>query len=228
MAYVFPPQPQPAVPVLGCDELFPVRRIFCVGQNYAAHAREMGGDPARQPPCFFTKPTDSIVAGGGAVPYPPGTANLHHEIELVIALGRGGSNLESNQALDYIFGYAAGLDLTRRDLQSTAKAAGQPWDMAKGFDNSAPLSAISPAAGTIHPVKGGIWLTVNGKLRQNGDIADMIWTIPEIIAHLSRLVTLAAGDLIFTGTPSGVGAVVIGDRIEGVIDGVGTISVTIV
>jgi len=227
MAYVFPPPAPPAVPVAGSGALFPVRRIFCVGQNYAAHAREMGTDPERQPPCFFTKPADVVVADGAAVPYPPATANLHYEIELVVALASGGRDIAAADALGHVFGYAAGIDLTRRDLQAAAKKAGLPWDMAKGFDQSAPVGAIRPAAEIGHPKAGAIRLSVNGAVRQDSDIANMIWPVAEVIAHLSKLVTLAAGDLIFTGTPEGVGAVVAGDRLDGAIEGIGTISVSL-
>ena len=225
MAYVFPIWQQPSVPVAGSGTLFPVRRIFCVGRNYAAHAREMGSDPAREPPFFFTKPADAIVASGSAVPYPPATTNLHHEIELVVAIGQGGANIDSGQALNHVFGYAAGIDLTRRDLQNTAKAVGQPWDMSKGFDHSAPIGTIRPATEIGHPKQAGIRLSVNGALRQNGNIADLIWSVPETIATLSRLVTLAAGDLIYTGTPEGVGPLKAGDQVAGEIDGIGTVTI---
>ena len=227
MITVFPPAPQPVVPVAGTDAVFPVRRIFCVGQNYAAHAREMGTDPTRSEPVFFTKPGDAVVTGGGGVPYPPQTANLHYEIEMVVALGGGGADIPVAGALDHVFGYAAGIDLTRRDLQAAAKKAGQPWDMAKGFDRSAPLGVIAPASVIGHPAKGGIRLAVNGALRQNSDLSDMIWSVAEIIARLSRFVELRAGDLIFTGTPEGVGPIQHGDTLEGGIDGVGTVSVTV-
>jgi len=181
MTYVFPIWQQPSVPVAGSPALFPVRRIFCVGRNYAAHAREMGSDPDREPPFFFTKPADAIVASGSAVPYPPATANLHHEIELVVAIGQGGANIEAGQALGHVFGYAAGIDLTRRDLQNAAKAVGQPWDMSKGFDQSAPIGTIRPATEIGHPGQAGIRLSVNGVLRQHGNIADLIWSVPETI-----------------------------------------------
>ncbi len=207
--------------------MFPVRRIFCVGQNYAAHAREMGSDPSRQPPCFFTKPADAVVTGGGTVPYPPATANLHHEIELVVALGSGGAAIEPAAALTCVFGYAAGIDLTRRDLQAAAKAAGLPWDMAKGFDCSAPIGALRPAGEIGHPARGAIGLSVNGSVRQKGDLADMIWSVADVIAQLSQLVVLQAGDLIFTGTPEGVGPVQRGDLLTGTIEGVGSVTVTL-
>ena len=227
MTYVLPLWPHPAVPVAGTDALFPVRRIFCVGQNYAAHAREMGVDSTRTPPCFFSKPAAALVRDGSVVPYPPATANLHYEIELVVALASGGAGIATERALECVYGYAAGIDLTRRDLQSAAKAAGQPWDMAKGFDASAPVGPITPVSIGGHPTRGGIRLAVNGAVKQDGDISAMIWNVADVIAHLSRLVTLAAGDLIFTGTPAGVGPVVAGDALEGTIEGVGAVSVTI-
>jgi fumarylpyruvate hydrolase len=224
------PAPAPVcVPVAGAgDAVFPVRRVFCVGRNYAAHAREMGGDPNREPPFFFTKPADALVTGGADTPYPPATENLHHEMELVVAIGTGGVDIPPEAALAHVFGYAAGLDLTRRDLQDVAKAARRPWDMAKGFDASAPIGEISPSAVIGHKAAGRIALTVNGVARQQGDLADQIWAVPEIIAALSQLVRLQPGDLIFTGTPEGVAAVVRGDRLRGEIAGVGTVSTRIV
>ena len=206
---------------------FAVRRIFCVGRNYADHAREMGANPDREPPFFFTKPADAIVANHGNVPYPPATSNLHHEVELVVALASGGKNIPLENAQGHIFGYAVGLDLTRRDLQAAAKDKGHPWDMAKGFDHSAPISAITPIQVTGALNTGSIQLSVNGVVRQKGDLSDMIWSIPEVIAHLSGLVELKAGDLIYTGTPAGVGPVVAGDRLEAVIPGLDPLSVTI-
>lgn len=227
MAYVFPPTPSPSVAIHGRADTFPVRRIFCVGRNYAEHAREMGMDPEREPPFFFTKPADAIVADGSQIPYPLRTGNLHHEIELVIALGAGGRNIGVDQALERIFGYAVGLDLTRRDLQAAARKEGRPWDTAKGFDQSAPISSIVPAAAIGHPQRGRIALEVNGVLRQQGDIADMIWNIPEIVAELSTYFELAPGDLIYSGTPAGVGPIERGDRLQGSIEGVGTLSLSI-
>lgn len=228
MARVIPPFPYPRVPVQGSTDPFPVRRIYCVGRNYADHAREMGADPNREPPFFFGKPQDAVVPGGGEVPYPPATDNLHHEVELVVALGAGGREASPETARAWIYGYAVGLDLTRRDLQARAKDKGQPWDMAKGFDHSAPISALVPAEVIGHPETGGIWLSVNGETRQQGDLADMIWGVPEVIAHLSRLVALAPGDLIFTGTPAGVGAITRGDRIRCGIQGVGELEIVLV
>ena len=218
MAYVVTPPATVGVPVHGTGDLFPVRRIFCVGRNYAAHAREMGHDPDREPPFFFTKPADAVVANGAAVPYPPRTANFHHEIELVVAIGRGGRDIREPRALEHVFGYAAGNDLTRRDLQHAAKQRGQPWDAAKGFDCSAPIAAIRPAAlGQVS--RGRIWLSVNGELRQESDVSQMLWDVAHIIAELSTLYELKPGDLIFTGTPAGVGPVKPGDRLEGGIEG---------
>ncbi|MGL4441781.1 MAG: fumarylacetoacetate hydrolase family protein, partial [Bosea sp. (in: a-proteobacteria)] len=220
--YVFTPPMVSAVPVVG-GGLFPVRRIFCVGRNYAEHVREMGGDPDREEPFFFTKPSDAVVVDGGAMPYPPATNDLHHEMELVVAIGTGGIDIDEAHALDHVFGYAAGLDMTRRDLQAAAKKAGRPWDMSKGFDHSAPIGDIYPAATIGHPSSGSIELKVNGKVRQSSDLAKMIWSVPETIAYLSRQVRLGSGDLIMTGTPEGVAAVVRGDVLEGHIAGVGTV-----
>ncbi|AWK86072.1 fumarylacetoacetate hydrolase family protein [Azospirillum thermophilum] len=226
MAYAIPLWPQPAVPVTG-GAPFPVRRIYCVGRNYAAHAREMGADPDREPPFFFTKPADAIVPDGATIPYPPATSNLHHEVELVVAIGRGGSAIPVESALEHVFGYAVGLDMTRRDLQNAAKKEGKPWDMGKGFDRSAPCSAIRTAADIGHPATGAVTLSVNGELRQKGDLSDLIWSVAETVSCLSGLVELQPGDLIYTGTPEGVGPVKAGDRLEGAVEGVGTLTVTI-
>ncbi len=215
MTYAVPIRPQPVVPVEGSDRLFPVRRILCVGRNYAAHRREMGGDD-RDPPFFFSKPADAVVLPGQDVPYPSATSDLHHEIELVVAIGEGGS----------IFGFAVGVDLTRRDLQNGFKAKGQPWDAAKGFDASAPISAIVPFAGTIP--QGRIALSVNGEIRQQAQVADMIWSVEEIIAEAGKLWSLEAGDLIYTGTPEGVAALRRGDSVAGEVEGVGTIAFKVV
>ncbi|MCC7425266.1 MAG: fumarylacetoacetate hydrolase family protein [Alphaproteobacteria bacterium] len=229
--YVIAPPPQAAVAVAGTDALFPVRRVYCVGRNYAEHAREMGADPTREDPFFFSKPADALVAcapgQNGVSPYPPGSKSVHHEMELVVAIGKGGADIPAERALEHVFGYAPGLDLTRRDLQGEAKKKGQPWEMGKGFDKSAPIGRIVPAAEIGHPAKGTISLKVNGETRQKSDLSQMIWNVPETIAFLSRLVALAPGDLIFTGTPEGVAAVVKGDRLEGHIDGVGDLQVTI-
>ncbi|EKV32137.1 Fumarylacetoacetate hydrolase family protein [Caenispirillum salinarum AK4] len=228
MAFVVPAPRIPAVPVEGTDDTFPVRRVFCVGRNYAAHAREMGANPDAEPPFFFMKPADALVPGGGDVPYPPATADLHHEVEMVVALRDGGADIAQEAALDAVFGYAVGIDLTRRDLQAAAKKAGKPWDMAKGFDASAPISAIRPADRCGHPASGAVSLSVDGQVRQNGDLADMIWSVPAMIAYLSTLVILKPGDLIFTGTPEGVGAVARGARMDASVDGIGALTVTLV
>jgi fumarylpyruvate hydrolase len=225
--FAFPPPATPSVAVAGTAERFPVHRIYCVGLNYADHIREFGSDPERAPPVFFMKPADAVVANGAPIPYPPCTANFHYEIELVVAIGRGGRELAPEQALGHVFGYAAGNDLTRRDLQKAAKGRGEPWDTAKGFDHSAPVGAIRPAT-LGHLSRGRIWLTVNGETRQQSDISQMVWDVPHIIAALSKLYELKPGDLIFTGTPSGVGALKPGDRLEGGIEGLEVLRNTIV
>jgi fumarylpyruvate hydrolase len=223
MTYLFEPESVPSVEIIGRSERFPVHRIYCVARNYAAHAREMGMNPDREPPFFFSKPADAIVPNGADVPYPSRTANLHHEIELVVALGKGGRNIPEAEANGLIFGYAVGNDLTRRDLQFEARDKGRPWDTAKGFDHAAPVTPVYPVASTGILERGRIWLSVNGSIRQNADLAEMIWPIPAIIAELSTLYELRPGDLIFTGTPAGVGPVVPGDRLEGGIDGLDTL-----
>ena len=213
----------PTLAVSDSEQRFPVRRIYCVGLNYADHAREMGKDPQRHPPFFFGKPADAIVASGACVPFPTMTEQLHHEVELVVALGTGGSNIPVADAKSAIFGYAVGLDLTRRDLQAQAKKAGRPWDMGKGFDHSAP---IGPLRRGVPPVSAGISLTVDGETRQSGNLHDMIWSVAEIISTLSGFIALSAGDLIFTGTPSGVGPILPGQRVRGVIAGLAPIEVS--
>ena len=225
-AYAFPPAPTPSVAIEGEAARFPVRRIFCVGRNYAEHTREMGGDPTREKPFFFTKPADAVVADGTTLPFPPETSDVHHEIELVVAIGNAGFDVAPERVRDLIFGYAVGIDLTRRDLQAEAKKAGRPWDWAKGFDNSAPIGAIRRAAQVGHPSSGRIWLAVNGAVKQDADIADLIWSVPELVATISRSMKLQPGDLIMTGTPAGVGPVHRGDALTGGVDGVGTIAVT--
>lgn len=226
-SYVIQAPAQPSLAVAGSEQRFPIRRVFCVGRNYGAHAREMGSDPNREPPFFFTKPADAVVPASGAVPYPSATQDLHHEVELVVALGAGGADVDPAQALDLVWGYGVGLDLTRRDLQSVAKDSGRPWDMAKGFDASAPCSPLAPAASLGHPHDARIWLEVNGAVRQEGNLNEMIWPIPDMIAYLSRLVTLAPGDLIYTGTPAGVGALKPGDQVRGGVDGVAQFALSI-
>ena len=228
MPFVILPVAQPTVDVAGSDDRFPVHRIYCVGRNYAKHAREMGMDPEREPPFFFAKPADAVVPNGTPVPYPPRTANLHHEIELVVAIGRGGRGIPVADALEHVFGYAVGLDLTRRDLQFEAREQGRPWDVAKGFDCSAPIGALRPAAQSGHLERGSIWLEVNGEARQRANLSEMIWSVPEIVAELSTYFELRAGDLIFTGTPEGVGPVQRGDSLVGGIDGLETLRITIV
>ncbi|WP_334175713.1 fumarylacetoacetate hydrolase family protein [Pseudoxanthobacter sp.] len=221
--------PAPAVPALAVEGggRFPVRRIYCVGRNYAAHAREMGSDPDREPPFFFAKPADAVLPGG-SLPYPPHTGAYHYEVELVVALRSGGRDIPVSGALSHVYGYAVGLDMTRRDLQNAAKNTGRPWDLAKGSDFSAPCGLIRPAAKFGLPQAGGIRLAVNGAVRQKGDLADMIWSVAETIAYLSGFVALAAGDLIFTGTPDGVGPVVPGDTMLAHIDGLDDLSVTVI
>lgn len=228
--FVIPAPVVPSLAVADSDARFPIRRVYCVGRNYADHAREMGAhDQAdgREPPFFFSKPADAVVPGG-EVPYPPATANLQHEVELVVALATGGANIPVERALDCVFGYTVGLDLTRRDVQGRAKEKGHPWDMGKGFDASAPAGILQPAARIGHPVQGAIWLRVNGETRQQGDLAAMSWKVAEVIANLSTYVRLAPGDLIFTGTPAGVSTVVRGDVLEGGIDGVGSLRIRLV
>jgi fumarylpyruvate hydrolase len=226
--YVFPPPPVPSLAVRGREGRFPVHRIYCVGRNYAAHAIEMGHDPDREPPFFFQKNADTLLAAGRDFPYPDKSQDVHYELELVVALESGGKNIPEEAALGCVFGYAVGLDMTRRDLQGEAKKLGRPWDIGKAFDWSAPCSDIVPAQSIGHPDAGAVWLKVNDELRQSGDLNQMIWKVPEIIAYLSGLFSLAPGDLIFSGTPSGVGPTVRGDRLHGGVDGVGEIELRVV
>jgi fumarylpyruvate hydrolase len=221
--YDIPQIAAPSIAIADSRRRFPIRRIFCVGQNYAEHAREMGSDPARQPPFFFTKPADAAVDSGRTLPFPPRTGGLHHEVELVIALSAGGKDVPAPAAPAMVFGYAVGIDLTRRDLQAEAKKAGRPWDMAKGFDHSAPIGALTRG---LPPAAGAITLTVDGDPRQGGDLKDMIWSVAEIIAILSTYVEVAAGDLIFTGTPAGVGPILRGETVRGTIAGAAPVEVT--
>lgn len=227
MSFVFEPQPTPSVAVHGEEARFPVRRIFCVGRNYEAHAREMGKDPTREAPFFFTKPADAVVDDGTVVPYPPLTKNLHHEAELVLAIGRPGFEVSEEDAWDLIWGYAIGNDLTRRDLQFEARDKGRPWDWGKSFDNSAVCGPIRKVGEVGHFEKGAIRLSVNGTVRQDADVADLIWSVPEIVSILSRAVRLLPGDLVYTGTPAGVGALVPGDICVIEIDGLGKLTTTI-
>ena len=224
--YVIAPPRRAVIAVAGSDKTFPVRRIWCVGRNYEEHIREMGHD-VRDPPFFFAKPADAVAPDGAAVPYPPLTGDLHHEVELVVALGSGGRNVALERALDCIWGYGVGIDLTRRDLQIASREMKRPWEIGKAFDASAPCGPLQPAGRIGHPSRGRIALAVNGKVRQEGDLAQMIWSVPEIIVKLSEMVELAAGDIIMTGTPSGVAATVAGDKLECEIEGVGTLAVTI-
>jgi fumarylpyruvate hydrolase len=227
MNFAVPPPAPVVLPVAGSDAVFPVRRVYCVGRNYAAHAAEMGGD-GRAPPFFFCKPADALAPGGGRIAYPPRTADLQHEVELVAALSGGGADIPADRALARVFGYAVGIDLTRRDLQAQAKEKGRPWEMGKAFDQSGPVSALTPAADGAHPADARIWLKVNGAIRQDGKVGEMIWSVAEVIAKLSTYVTLAAGDLIFTGTPAGVSTVARGDSLECGIDGVGHLEIELI
>lgn len=223
MTYCFPPPPVVSLPVIGRDQRFPVRRIYCVGRNYAEHAREMGKDPDRDPPFFFTKPADAVVEDGQTVPYPPETQNFHYEAELVVAIGKAGANIPEDRAHDHIFGYAIGNDLTRRDLQLAAREAGRPWDWGKAFDRSAVIGPIHPVESVGHPESGAIRLTLNGTLRQSANLADLIWSVPEIVSILSRSMELRPGDLVMTGTPAGVGAMQVDDICVVSIEGLGEI-----
>ncbi len=226
MNYAFAPAPVVSIPAMSSNP-FPVRRIYCVGQNYAAHAQEMGADTEREAPFFFTKPAQAILPNHAVMPYPPGTADLHYEVELVVALSLGGREIAVARANDYIFGYAVGLDMTKRDAQNLAREQGRPWDLSKGFDHSAPCSAITPEFYTGVIARGKIELKVNGEVRQSADVGDMIWKIPETINYLSQQVELFPGDLIFTGTPAGVGPVVTGDVIEATVAGLEPLIITI-
>ena len=224
--YVIDIGPRPSLPVAGSDARFPVGRIYCVGRNYAEHAREMGHDPDREPPFFFMKPANSIVQDGSTIGYPVQTKDVHHEIEMVVALGKGGKDIPVEKALDHVWGYGVGLDMTRRDVQGEAKKMGRPWEMGKAFDEAAPCSALKPASAIGHPAKGSIWVKVNGQVKQKGDLAQQIWNVQEQIAYLSKMITLQPGDLIFTGTPAGVGPVKPGDKLEGHVDRVGDLTIT--
>ncbi|PLX38559.1 MAG: fumarylacetoacetase [Hyphomicrobiales bacterium] len=224
-AFVFPARPIPAAPVKGSALRYPIGRIFCVGRNYAEHAREMGTEPDKEDPFYFTKSAHAYVPSGSTIPYPPETANCHYEMELVAAIGAVGFRVAEEDALSIVYGYAAGIDLTRRDRQQDGKDKRRPWDLGKDFENAAILSEIVPAADIGHPESGAIELSVNGEMRQRADIADMINSVAEVIAHLSRFYHLAPGDLIYTGTPAGVGPIVAGDRIEGQVEGIAEISV---
>ena len=225
-SFVIPALPQAAIPVAGESRSFPVRRIWCVGRNYLEHIREMGNDE-RAPPFFFAKHADMLATDGATIPYPPLTKDLHHEVELIVALKSGGLNIPAEKALDHVYGYAVGIDLTRRDLQIASRKKERPWEIGKSFDYSAPCSPIQPADKIGHPTKGKIWLTVNGTERQKGDLSEMIWNVAEINSKLSLQVSLAAGDIIMTGTPAGVSQLQPGDKLECGVDGVGTLKVSI-
>ncbi|TCZ55277.1 fumarylacetoacetate hydrolase family protein [Roseicella aquatilis] len=225
--YVIAPPVIAALPIQGSSQMFPVRRIFCVGRNYAEHAIEMGSDPTREPPFYFAKPADALVVNDADMPYPPMTQQLHHEMELVVAIGSAGADIPVEGAMGHVWGYCAGLDMTRRDLQNEAKKTGRPWDMGKGFDHSAPMGALVPARG-VDVSRGRIELTVNGKVVQSSDLSKLIWSVPEVVSNLSHLVRLAPGDLIMTGTPEGVAAVQRGDLLEGMVEGVGGVRTRIV
>lgn len=226
-AYVFEPQTTPSLPVRGTELLFPVHRIYCVGRNYAEHAIEMGHDPDREPPFFFQKNPDCLRLDG-EFPYPSATKDVHYEIELVVALGKGGTDIPVEQAMDCVYGYAVGLDMTRRDLQGQAKKQGRPWEIGKAFEDSAPCSDLVPASDIGHPTEGTVWLDVNGQRRQTGDVNQLIWKVPEMISYLSGLFELKPGDLIFSGTPAGVGAIQRGDVMDGGVQGVGELHVKVV
>ncbi|TGG93354.1 FAA hydrolase family protein [Natronospirillum operosum] len=225
--HVIPPPPRPELTVAGQTATFPLRRVFCVGRNYAAHALEMGKDPEREPPFFFCKPADAVVPAQGTLPYPPLTGDLHHEVELVLAIGQGGADIPAAEAMSHVWGATVGLDLTRRDLQAEAKNLGRPWDWGKSFDAAAPCAPLRPLAELPALDSGRIWLQVNGELRQEGNLDELIWKLDEVIALCSQSVRLQPGDLIFTGTPAGVGAINAGDRVDAGIDGIAELSVTI-
>ena len=227
MSYQFDPPAVVSAPVMGDAARFPVHRIYCVGRNYAAHVREMGGDPDRERPFFFLKPADTLVESGATIPYPSDTSNLHHEIELVVAIGKGGSDIPEDEALEHVFGYAVGLDLTRRDRQFEARDKGRPWDIGKAFDRSAPMGPIHKAADIGHPSEGRIWLRIGDATKQDSDLSKLIWSVPEIVSILSRSWELRPGDLIMTGTPEGVGPIARGDVVVGGIDGLGEVSVRV-
>ena len=228
MSYIFPPPNQTALPVRGTQDLFPVHRVYCVGRNYAAHAIEMGHDPSKEAPFFFQKNPDNILLDGEDFPYPGMSSDVHHEIEMVVALKSGGDNIRAEKALDCIFGYGVALDMTRRDLQAEMKKQGRPWEIGKAFEKSAPCSDLVSANDIGHPVEGEVWLKINDEIRQQGDLNQLIWKIPEMIAYLSALFTLQPGDLILTGTPAGVGPVQRGDRLHGHVAGVGELKVNVV
>lgn len=226
--YTFAPPAETLIPVVGSDALFPVRRIYCVGRNYAEHAREMGVDPDREPPFFFSKPRDAVVPGGGNIPFPPATNNLQHEVELVVAMAKGGKDIPEAEALSHVYGYATGIDFTRRDLQMIAREKCHPWEPGKGMDHGAPITAIVPATAGTPAADAAIWLKVNGETRQSARLNQVIWSVPEVISRLSHYFELAPGDLIFTGTPGGVSTVVRGDSLTCGIDGLPELKVVLI
>lgn len=226
--YTFAPPAETLIPVVGSDALFPVRRIYCVGRNYAEHAREMGVDPDREPPFFFSKPRDAVVPGGGNIPFPPATNNLQHEVELVVAMAKGGKDIPEAEALSHVYGYATGIDFTRRDLQMIAREKCHPWEPGKGMDHGAPITAIVPATAGTPAADAAIWLKVNGETRQSARLNQVIWSVPEVISRLSHYFELAPGDLIFTGTPGGVSTVVRGDSLTCGIDGLPELKVVMI
>jgi len=226
-AYVITPPGIPTLPVEGSDKLFPIHRIYCVGRNYAEHAIEMGHDPDKEPPFFFQKNPDNVITDG-TFPYPDKSKDVHYELEMLVAIGKGGVNIPVEKAMEHVWGYGIGLDMTRRDLQGEAKKLGRPWEVGKAFEASAPCSALVPATKIGHPTDGKVWLNVNGTPRQLGDLNQMIWKVPEMISYLSGLFALQPGDVIMSGTPAGVGAIVRGDLLEGGVDGVGTLTVKVV
>ncbi len=227
MSFVFTAPETPSVAINGSDDRFPVHRIYCIGRNYLAHIKEMGNDE-RQPPFFFQKPLDALLPSGGEFPYPPGSNDVHHEIELVVAMGTGGVEIAPEEALDHVFGYGVGIDMTRRDLQDKAKKSGKPWDAAKAFDFAAPIAPIKPVSEIGHPINSRIWLAVNGEIRQDSTLDLQIWNVQEGISHLSKLFEVKPGDLIYTGTPAGVGAIEPGDVMTGGIEGIGELEITVV
>ncbi len=227
MSFIFPPQPQTILPIRGKDEVFPVNRVYCVGRNYAAHAIEMGHDPDKEPPFFFQKNPDNILLPGNDFPYPSMTEDVHHEIEMVVALKSGGDNIAVADAMECVYGYGVSLDMTRRDLQGEMKKLGRPWEIGKAFEHSAPCSELVSAEDIGHPTQGAVWLKTNGELRQEGDLNQLIWKIPEMISYLSDLFTLHSGDIILSGTPSGVGPVQKGDQMHGYVEGVGELKVNV-
>lgn len=226
--YTFAPPAETLIPVVGSDALFPVRRIYCVGRNYAEHAREMGVDPDREPPFFFSKPRDAVVPSGGNIPFPPATNNLQHEVELVVAMAKGGKDIPEAEALSHVYGYATGIDFTRRDLQMIAREKCHPWEPGKGMDHGAPITGIVPATAGTPAADAAIWLKVNGETRQSARLNQVIWSVPEVISRLSHYFELAPGDLIFTGTPGGVSTVVRGDSLTCGIDGLPELEVVLI